>query len=100
MGTPLLQPAPPCSSTPSLQYSNTPLVAMFIDEIKIYARAGHGGKGCIAFQREKYRPKGGPSGGNGGGGGGGRPQADPDPDKPHSPHHPPRPPAEGGGVGA
>jgi GTP-binding protein len=42
---------------------------MFIDEIKIYARAGHGGKGCIAFQREKYRPKGGPSGGNGGRGG-------------------------------
>ena len=39
---------------------------MFIDEIKIYARAGHGGKGCVAFQREKYRPKGGPSGGNGG----------------------------------
>ena len=38
---------------------------MFIDEIKIYARAGHGGKGCVAFQREKYRPKGGPSGGNG-----------------------------------
>src|SRR6266576_3254126 len=42
---------------------------MFIDEIKIYARAGHGGKGCIAFQREAYRPKGGPSGGNGGHGG-------------------------------
>jgi GTPase len=42
---------------------------MFIDEIKIYARAGHGGKGCVAFQREKYRPKGGPSGGNGGVGG-------------------------------
>ncbi len=42
---------------------------MFIDQIKIYARAGHGGKGCIAFQREKYRPKGGPSGGNGGRGG-------------------------------
>ena len=39
---------------------------MFIDEIKIYARAGHGGKGCVAFSREKYRPKGGPSGGNGG----------------------------------
>jgi len=39
---------------------------MFIDEIKIYAHAGHGGPGCIAFQREKYRPKGGPSGGNGG----------------------------------
>src|SRR5436189_1170341 len=42
---------------------------MFIDEIKIYARAGHGGKGAVAFQREKYRPKGGPSGGNGGRGG-------------------------------
>jgi len=42
---------------------------MFIDEIKIYARAGHGGKGAIAFHREAYIPKGGPSGGNGGRGG-------------------------------
>ncbi|MGO8839514.1 MAG: Obg family GTPase [Limisphaerales bacterium] len=42
---------------------------MFIDEIKIYARAGHGGKGCIAFHREAYVAKGGPSGGNGGRGG-------------------------------
>lgn len=42
---------------------------MFIDEIKVYARAGHGGKGAVAFTREKYRPKGGPSGGNGGRGG-------------------------------
>jgi len=42
---------------------------MFIDEIKVFARAGHGGKGAVAFQREKYRPKGGPSGGNGGRGG-------------------------------
>lgn len=42
---------------------------VFIDQIRIEARAGHGGKGCVAFQREKYRPKGGPSGGNGGRGG-------------------------------
>src|SRR5829696_4143170 len=42
---------------------------MFIDEIKIYAKAGHGGKGAIAFHREAYIPKGGPSGGNGGRGG-------------------------------
>jgi GTP-binding protein len=42
---------------------------VFVDEIKVYARAGHGGKGAVAFQREKYRPKGGPSGGNGGRGG-------------------------------
>jgi len=42
---------------------------MFIDEIKVFARAGHGGKGCVAFLREMFRPKGGPSGGNGGRGG-------------------------------
>jgi len=42
---------------------------MFIDEIKIYARAGHGGKGAVAFHREAYITKGGPSGGNGGRGG-------------------------------
>ena len=42
---------------------------MFIDQIKVYARAGHGGKGAVAFIREAYRPKGGPSGGNGGRGG-------------------------------
>ncbi len=42
---------------------------MFIDEVKVFARAGHGGKGCVAFLREPFRPKGGPSGGNGGRGG-------------------------------
>jgi GTP-binding protein len=43
--------------------------AMFIDEIKVMARAGHGGPGSVAFLRESFRPKGGPSGGNGGRGG-------------------------------
>jgi GTP-binding protein len=42
---------------------------MFVDEIKVYARAGHGGKGCVAFHREAFVTKGGPSGGNGGRGG-------------------------------
>ncbi len=42
---------------------------MFVDQVKIYARAGHGGKGAVAFLREAFRPKGGPSGGNGGRGG-------------------------------
>jgi len=42
---------------------------MFVDEVKIYARAGHGGKGAVAFHREAFVPKGGPSGGNGGRGG-------------------------------
>jgi GTPase len=42
---------------------------MFVDEIKVHAQAGHGGKGCVSFLREAFRPKGGPNGGNGGRGG-------------------------------
>ena len=42
---------------------------MFIDYAKIRLRAGNGGAGIVAFHREKYIDKGGPSGGNGGRGG-------------------------------
>ena len=42
---------------------------MFVDSVKVTLRAGKGGNGVVAWRREKYIPKGGPSGGDGGKGG-------------------------------
>src|SRR5579884_2479302 len=72
---------------------------MFIDQVKVFARAGHGGKGCVAFHREAFITKGGPSGGNGGRGGNVILQADHDLNNLIAQYYTPRLIAEAGEAG-
>ena len=44
-------------------------MAQFVDKVRIFVQAGHGGNGCMSFLREKYIAAGGPDGGDGGHGG-------------------------------
>lgn len=72
---------------------------MFVDQIRISAKAGDGGNGCASFRREKFVPKGGPDGGDGGDGGSVILRADPQVDTLVSLYYEPVVRAKSGGNG-
>ena len=71
----------------------------FMDRVRLYVSAGNGGDGCVAFRREKYVPRGGPSGGDGGHGGSVYLQATPQADSLLDLYYRPHQKAEHGGKG-
>ncbi len=73
---------------------------VFKDRVKIYARAGNGGNGVVAFFRDKTNPHGGPDGGDGGHGGSVILRGDPNADSLTSLHYEPHQKAEHGANGA
>ncbi|MGA0846037.1 MAG: GTPase ObgE [Luteolibacter sp.] len=73
---------------------------MFIDHIRIFARAGDGGHGVVSWRREKFVPRGGPDGGDGGAGGDVILVVDPSTDNLRQYHYDPKLIAENGKNGA
>ena len=73
---------------------------MFIDHIRIFAKAGDGGHGAVSFRREKYVPRGGPDGGDGGRGGDVILRVSPHTDNLRQFHYDPKMLAENGVAGA
>ncbi|MBC8206627.1 MAG: GTPase ObgE [Kiritimatiellaeota bacterium] len=73
---------------------------VFKDRVKIYARAGNGGNGVVAFFRDKTNPHGGPDGGDGGHGGSVILRGNPNSDSLTSLHYEPHQRAQHGGNGA
>lgn len=71
----------------------------FVDEVKLYLRAGDGGNGCMSIRREKFKPLAGPDGGNGGDGGDITIVADPDVTTLLSYHHSPHRRSDSGDFG-